>query len=140
MFIYVYKHSKYNYIEYTTQQFVSEYDEMSLDGEYILSKLLDVDCSDNFAIIENAYKIDNMMAILEMSTKLVKVKGVARLYNIPESFIIHIVRKDEQIKVNNINDIYEVAKHYNYFRMYDDESHLDCIYKSVDKKFTNISK
>lgn len=105
----VYKHGKYNYIEYTTQQFISEYDEMSLDGEYILSKLLDIDCSDNFAIIENAHKIGDMLTILEISAKLVKVKGVARLYNIPESFIIHIVREDEQIKINNIKDLFEVV-------------------------------
>ena len=107
----IYKHRKYNYIEYTTQQYVTEvteYDEMSLDGEYILSKLLDVDCSDNFSIIENARKIDDMIMILEMSAKLVKVKGVARLYNIPKSFITHIVREDEQLKIN-INDILELV-------------------------------
>jgi hypothetical protein len=101
---------------------------MVLDGEYVLSKLLDVDCSDNFAIIENVHKIDDMLMILEMSTKLVKVKGVARLYNIPKSFITHIAREDEQIKINNINDIYEVVN--NYFKMYDDGSYRDCLYEN----------
>lgn len=131
----VYKHGKCNYIEYINQQYAYEYDEMALDGEYILSKLLDVDCSDNFSIIENAHKIDDMLMILEMSTKLVKVKGVARLYNIPESFITHIVREDEQIKINNINDIYEMAKHY--IGIYDGSYPYNI---NLGEKFTGISK
>ena len=128
----IYKHGMCNYIDYmkyTNKQYVNEYDEMSLDGEYILSKLLNVDCSDNFSIIENAHKIDDMMTILEMSANLVKVKGVARLYNIPESFINHVVREDE----NNINNIYELVK--DPFGIYDVESYPDCIYKNyVDGK------
>ena len=92
----IYKYGKYSYMNYINQQFVSEYDEMVLDGEYILSKLLNIDCSDNFLIIENAHKIDDMMTILEMSAKLVKVKGVARLYDIPESFITHHVIKEDE--------------------------------------------
>ena len=123
-------------MNYINQQFVSEYDEMLLDGEYILSKLLNVDCSDNFLIIENAHKIDDMMTILEMSAKLVKVKGVARLYDIPESFIIHNVVKEEQNNIKNINDVYEIVEKLKHsFGGYSDERYPDCIYKnSMDEQ------
>ena len=113
---------KYNYMDYINQQYINEYDKMVLDGEYILSKLLNVDCSDNFSIIENVRRIEDMMSILEMSTKLMKVKGVARLYNIPESFIEHVVKEDGQINTNNINvsDMSETIKTIkHYFKTYD---------------------
>lgn len=133
----IYKHGKYSYMNYINQQFVSEYDEMLLDGEYILSKLLNVDCSDNFLIIENAHKIDDMMTILEMSAKLVKVKGVARLYDIPESFITHhVVREEEQNNIKNIKDVYEIVEKLKHsFGGYSDERYPDCIYKnSMDEQ------
>lgn len=133
----LYKHGAYSYMNYINQQFVSEYDEMLLDGEYILSKLLNIDCSDNFLIIENAHKIGDMMTILEMSAKLVNVKGVARLYDIPESFITHhVVKEEEQINAKNVNDLYEIVEEIKHrFGGYSDERYPNCIYKnSMDEQ------
>ena len=128
----IYKHGKYSYMNYMNQRFVSEYDEMLLDGEYILSKLLNIDCSDNFLIIENAHKIDDMITILEMSAKLVKVKGVARLYDIPESFITHhVINEEEQFNIKNVNDLCEFVEEIKHrFGEYNDERYRNCIYKN----------
>lgn len=100
----------------------SEYDKILLSGEFILVKLLDVDCRNNMNIIENAHKVPDMLHILQKSVQLVGVRGTVRLYRIPEAFIKHIVEDEDQHTVVvkdeyklNLEDIYnKLGKIYMY--------------------------
>ena len=69
------------------------YDYFELTNEFILSKLLNVDCSINMNIIEHSHKVYSMIDILNRSIILMDIKECARLYNIPNEFIKHHVEE-----------------------------------------------
>lgn len=66
-----------------------EYDYIEITHEYILSNLLFIDCSNNRDVIENNYKVNNMINILETSILLLDIDNFVKLYNIPKEFIYH---------------------------------------------------
>jgi surface protein len=86
-----YKNCYYYYEEYIKNGPPSEYDYFELTNEFILSKLLNVDCSINMNIIEHSHKVHSMIDILWQSIILMDIKECARLYNIPNEFIKHHV-------------------------------------------------
>jgi hypothetical protein len=79
------------YEEYIKNGYPKEYDYFELTNEFILSKLLNVDCSINMNIIEHSHKVHSMIDILNRSIILMDIKECARLYNIPNEFIKHHV-------------------------------------------------
>ena len=81
------------YEEYIKNGHPSEYDYFELTNEFILSKLLNIDCSINMNIIEHSHKAYSMIDILNRSIILMDVKECARLYSIPNEFIKHHVEE-----------------------------------------------
>ena len=100
----------------------SEYDKILLSGEFILVKLLDVDCRNNMNIIENANKVQDMLHILKKSVQLVGIRGTVRLYRIPKAFIKHVVEKEDQhtviVKDENKLNLEDIYKHLGKIYMY----------------------
>jgi hypothetical protein len=96
-----------------------EYDKVLLSGEFILANLLGVDCTSNTNIIENAYKVQDMLTILKKSTLLLGVRGMVRLYRIPEEFMQHVVEdKKPYIDVVDLADGLNLEKLYKYVQRY----------------------
>lgn len=100
----------------------SEYDKILLSGEFILVNLLDVDCRNNMNIIENAYKVQDMLHILKKSVQLVGVRGTVRLYRIPKAFIKHVVEDEDQhtsiVKDENKLNLEDTYEHLGKIYMY----------------------
>ena len=95
-----------------------EYDKVLLSGEFILVNLLGVDCTNNINIIENAYKVQDMLIILKKSVQLLGVQGMVRLYRIPEEFMQHVVENEEPCIEINLAQELNLEKLYNYVRKY----------------------
>jgi surface protein len=95
-----------------------EYDKVLLSGEFILANLLGVDCTNNINIIENAYKVQDMLTILEKSVQLLGIRGMVRLYRIPEEFMQHVVEDKEPYIEIKITDELNLEKLYKYCRKY----------------------
>ena len=95
-----------------------EYDKVLLSGEFILVNLLGVDCTNNINIIENAYKVQDMLDILKKSVRLLGVRGMVSLYRIPEEFMEHIVENKEPCIEIEITDELNLEKLYKYVRRY----------------------
>ena len=77
------------YEEYIKKGRCLEYDYIELTYEYILSNFLFIDCSNNRDVIENNYKVYDMINILEASIILLDIDKFVKLYNIPKEFIYH---------------------------------------------------
>ena len=102
---YIYYEESIRYSKYL------EYDYIELTYEYILSNFLFIDCSNNRDVIENNYKVNNMVNILESSFILLDIDKFVKLYNIPNEFIYHY--KEEPLNTTyeylcadiNLNDL-----------------------------------
>jgi hypothetical protein len=82
-----------------------EYDKVSLSGEFILVNFLEVDCTNNINIIENVYKVRDMLNILKRSVLLLGIRGMVRLYRIPEEFMQHVVEVEELPKLEITDEV-----------------------------------
>lgn len=88
-----------------------EYDYIELTCEYILSNFLFIDCSNNKDVVENNYKVNDMVNILESSFILLDIDKFVKLYNIPNEFIYRY--KEEPLNLTydylctakNLNDL-----------------------------------